>query len=200
MVSTKESILQTGRDLFNQHGTAKVSTNHIAETAGISPGNLYYHFKDKAHIIREIYKQMITEWEKAYDRVEDQNISFRTLQEFIEDNFELLWQYRFFYRETVALLNADRALSRRHTVISKGRFMRQKLLLQKTIQKDLLQFPEADIQLDDHFIGQSPGPQTQTACSTNRLVTSVHSHRLPLFSRRSGFFAYFIWIKSSLEE
>ncbi len=42
--STKQAILTTAIDLFNDKGTAAVSTNHIAEAMGISPGNLYYHF------------------------------------------------------------------------------------------------------------------------------------------------------------
>ena len=72
-MSTKKLILQTATTLFNQRGTAKVSTNHIAEEAGISPGNLYYHYKDKLHIIREIYEQMILDWETLYTQVEGES-------------------------------------------------------------------------------------------------------------------------------
>ena len=92
-MDTKLQILQTATNLFNQSGTAKISTNTIAEEAGISSGNLYYHYKDKAHIIREIYEQMISSWEKAYDRAESRSTSIETLKRFIEDNFELLWEY-----------------------------------------------------------------------------------------------------------
>jgi AcrR family transcriptional regulator len=89
-------ILETAKTLFNQHGTSKVSTNHIAQEAGISPGNLYYHFKDKNHIIRELYEQMINAWEAPYMEIESLDLTFAYLKRFIQADFKLLWDYRFF--------------------------------------------------------------------------------------------------------
>ncbi len=143
-MSNKESILIAATNLFNKHGTAKVSTNHIAKEAGISPGNLYYHYKDKSHIIREIYERMIKEWDPSYQRAESQEISLNVLKRFITDNFELLWRYRFFNREIAALLNADAALAERHFTVINARFAQQRLILQP-----LLHFPESGIQLNE---------------------------------------------------
>ncbi len=41
---TRGRILDAALRLFNQRGTAAVSTNHLAAAAGLSPGNLFYHF------------------------------------------------------------------------------------------------------------------------------------------------------------
>jgi AcrR family transcriptional regulator len=143
----KESILQAAIDLFNQAGTAKVTTNHIAKQAGISPGNLYYHFSDKEHIIREIYDQMILDWDQEYDRLETSSLHAPdALREFIHNNFKLLWKYRFFSRETVALINADPELKKRHKDISQKRFERQTKLLQKYIgEGETSSQPETDL-------------------------------------------------------
>ncbi|KAA3646734.1 MAG: TetR/AcrR family transcriptional regulator [Chloroflexi bacterium] len=144
-MSTKELILQGAISLFNRQGTAKVSTNHIAEKAGISPGNLYYHYEDKQHIIREIYEQMIKSWESPYERAENRSMSIETLKRFIEENFELLWEYRFFYREMVVLLNADPALFKRHKELITQRFERQQDLLQQLEKDGIIHFPEPDV-------------------------------------------------------
>jgi AcrR family transcriptional regulator len=146
-METKELILQTATNLFNQHGTAKISVNSIAHEAGISSGNLYYHYTDKAHIIREIYVQMIRSWEKPYSRAENRGLSIETFKRFIEENFELLWEYRFFYRETVALLNADSGLKELQTEIIKHRFERQLTILQQAEKAGIFHFPEPDVQL-----------------------------------------------------
>ena len=49
-MSTKDKIIHTSIELFNRHGERAITTNHIASHMGISPGNLYYHFKNKEDI------------------------------------------------------------------------------------------------------------------------------------------------------
>ena len=52
---TKETILRTSQALFNNEGEHAVSSVDIANVIGISPGNLYYHYKGKDPIIRELF-------------------------------------------------------------------------------------------------------------------------------------------------
>ena len=57
MNKTKEKILVVALDLFNRHGTRAITTNHIAEACDMSPGNLYYHFKNKEQIIFALFEK-----------------------------------------------------------------------------------------------------------------------------------------------
>ena len=71
-MSTREKILDTALTLFNNEGTSAVSTNHIAEAAGISPGNLYYHFRNKEEIIRGLFERLFAANDKAFNLPKDQ--------------------------------------------------------------------------------------------------------------------------------
>ena len=49
-MKTRERILATARELFNEQGEHNVAASDIAVELNISPGNLYYHFKGKEAI------------------------------------------------------------------------------------------------------------------------------------------------------
>ena len=54
----KEKILIKAVELFNEKGIPSTSPNQIAAALGISTGNLTYHFKTKAILIKEVYERM----------------------------------------------------------------------------------------------------------------------------------------------
>ncbi len=104
---TRDRILQAALRLFNESGTAAVSTNHVAAEAGLSPGNLYYHFADRQEIIRALHDRYATAQESVWD---SGPASLALLRSKLTESIQLAWQYRFFERELLALLRADSVL------------------------------------------------------------------------------------------
>lgn len=117
-MKTRDKIINTAIQLFNEQGTKAVSTNHISTAVGISPGNLYYHFRNKEDIIRAIFEQMDAYGLEKYliilnkyqpGTIEAMEQTFIMIQEYN-------WRYRFFKRELTALIMNDPLLKERfHT-------------------------------------------------------------------------------------
>jgi AcrR family transcriptional regulator len=105
--ATRERILAAARRLFNEQGTSAVSTNHVAAAAGLSPGNLYYHFADKQGIIRGLHAQYAAAHEERWQPSPDASENLRQLRRNLAASAELAWEYRFLEREILALLRAD---------------------------------------------------------------------------------------------
>jgi len=112
--STKDRIVDAALDLFNAQGTARTSTNHIAEAMGISPGNLYYYFSNKEEIIRAIYERAIAEYDDFLREVAALTPDPVTTLGWFDGIFEHQWKYRFLQREFSALIRQDDALCLRY--------------------------------------------------------------------------------------
>ena len=106
---TAERILEVTLELFNRFGEPNVSTTLISAEMGISPGNLYYHYPAKDELINSLfdrYEKSLNELLNASDNVRDVEDAWF----FMHTLFELIWQYRFLYRDLNHLLSRNRRL------------------------------------------------------------------------------------------
>ena len=106
---TAERILGTTLELFNRFGEPNVSTTLISAELNISPGNLYYHFPSKDELVNTLfdaYEGRLYELLAASDDVLDVEDTWF----FLHSLFELIWQYRFLYRDVGHLLSRNRRL------------------------------------------------------------------------------------------
>ncbi len=106
---TKERILEATLALFNRFGEPNVSTTVISAELNISPGNLYYHYPAKDELINALfdrYEESLTGLLAAGEGVRDVEDAWF----FMHTLFELIWDYRFLYRDLNDLLSKNRKL------------------------------------------------------------------------------------------
>lgn len=100
-------IIESSLQLFNEQGERNVSTNHIANHLGISPGNLYYHFGNKDEIVVQLFKRYSEELQTYLTQNElPDNIAKMTT--YMAGVYRVLWAYRFLFSDVNALLMRNR--------------------------------------------------------------------------------------------
>ncbi len=125
---TAQRILEVTLELFNRFGEPNVSTTLISAEMGISPGNLYYHYPAKDELINSLFdafERSLRELLRAANDI--RNVEDAWL--FLHMLFELIWQYRFLYRDLNDLLSKNRRLEThfQEVLIHKGQAV-QKML------------------------------------------------------------------------
>jgi len=107
---TQERIVETALRLFNDFGAPNVTTTAIADELNISPGNLYYHFRNKDEITNTIFRAFEREVDALLAAPARRAATVEDLWLFLHLLFEAIWRYRFLYRDLNDLLSGNRLL------------------------------------------------------------------------------------------
>ena len=120
---TRDRVLNAALDLFNERGSASVTTNHVAARAGISPGNLYYWFSDKNEIVRELYAQFVVEYERLWGAGQGDplRLSPDEVLARLGDGAALSRRYAFLARDLLGMLHGDPVLAAEYRAVRERR-------------------------------------------------------------------------------
>ena len=157
-MKTKQRILLTSRQLFNDNGEASVTALDISQTLDISPGNLYYHFRSKEDILSQLFDQL---YQDIVPRLEELEMALAGLENqpiVLEALFETMWEYRFVFLDT-------------HRIAQ--RYPRLKRRIQNLIARQYLAFARWIEQLESLGLVLPPTPENRELLIENLTQQSL---------------------------
>ena len=110
-IKTYDRIIQASLELFNEHGERAITTNHIAAHLGISPGNLYYHFRNKEEIIYQIFLQYRSFMQTRLSVPGNVQIEASDMLKYLDTAFHGMWKFRFMFYDLPGLLARNEKLA-----------------------------------------------------------------------------------------
>ncbi len=142
---TAERILETTLDLFNRFGEPNVSTTLISAELRISPGNLYYHYPAKDELINALFDR----YNASLDELLGASTGVGNVEDawfFMHTLFELIWQYRFLYRDLNDLLSKNRRLETHFQAVLKHKTRAMRTLLDGMQRAGALQIDSRELE------------------------------------------------------
>jgi AcrR family transcriptional regulator len=151
-MTTKQRILNTSLQLFNQQGIDMVTVRHIAKELGMSHGNLCYHFPNTDIIIEKLYEQLIEELNEVLANptlLQALNLKmFYDLTSFI---FEKLYKYKFLMQDFVSIMRRNPNLKQKHRDLVSSRRMLFQMGIEAAIQVELFKTDIIEGQYENYF-------------------------------------------------
>jgi AcrR family transcriptional regulator len=124
--------------MFNTQGEPNVTTNHIADELEISPGNLYYHFRNKDDIIEQLFARYEERMDNALAAPSGRLPELEDIWLQLHLVFECIWDYRFLYRDLVEILSRNRRMRMRFARILKRADERAHLVMRGLNQAGIM--------------------------------------------------------------
>jgi len=113
MGKTRQNIIQTAIQLFNERGIVNISIQNIADQLQISKGNLTYHYKTKQELMHSVYRYMIK-------TLEEMSVGNQLMQPgkgelaVVRGYLEYIVKFRFFYQDALECIRAYPELAKSH--------------------------------------------------------------------------------------
>ena len=101
---TRNKILVASLLLFNDIGEPNTTTNEIADTVDISPGNLYYHFRKKSDLVEALLLEFQADARRVLQPPDSDAGSLDDFWVFLHHVLELTASYRFLLRDMETLV------------------------------------------------------------------------------------------------
>lgn len=150
-MKTRERILVTSLALFNSYGEPNVTTLQIADEMDISPGNLYYHFKNKPEILNELYDRFDKQMSELLE-VPEINISIEDQWLFLHLIFETIAQYRFIYQDLVNVLSRHDKIANRFRRLMDKKHKATLAICRSLASQDIMKASDEEITAVCHSI------------------------------------------------
>ncbi|WP_369958548.1 TetR/AcrR family transcriptional regulator [Pseudomonas benzenivorans] len=143
---TRERIVQASLALFNAQGERNVTTNHIAAHLGISPGNLYYHFRNKQAIVAELFGQYEAHVDAFLRLPEGRALTIADKTLYLKALLAAMWQFRFLHRDLEHLLDSDAELAARYRLFARRCLEAAQTIYQGFVEAGILRMNAAQIE------------------------------------------------------
>lgn len=145
----KEKIKKASLKLFNENDTLTVTTNHIAKEAMLSTGNLYYHYKNKEEIIKDIYLDMSSEFESfnSFELILSSENPLKVLSLMYDKYGELFWKYKFLVRDISTLMAIYPDLKNTFLQRQEKRLLQIQSVLKYLVDLEIIDIPKDEIPL-----------------------------------------------------
>jgi len=150
---TRERVLAVSLALFNEHGESHVTTGMIADELNISPGNLYYHFRNKDQIVEELFDRFEARIALEPDARLDGPGAIEDLWLYLHLMFEGIWGFRFLYRNLDDITGRNRRLREHFNRIVEAKLEAVRRLCAGLVNAGLMQArPEEIAALADNVL------------------------------------------------
>lgn len=110
-MSNRQRIIDATVELMNERGSA-VGTTQLVEHLSISPGNLYYHFRNREEILAEVLSRLQHDLDQVLILEANETPTAHRLAEVLIGGARVLWQYRFFFSSSVELVSNEKSLTK----------------------------------------------------------------------------------------
>ena len=142
---TRQRILDASLTMFNAQGEPNVTTNHIADELEISPGNLYYHFRNKDDIIEQLFAVYEQRMDAALAAPDGRLPGLEDVWLQLHLVFECIWDYRFLYRDLVDILSRNRRLRMRFARILRRADEQAHAVMRGLVQAEVMRASASEV-------------------------------------------------------
>ncbi|WP_248724175.1 TetR/AcrR family transcriptional regulator [Seonamhaeicola sp. ML3] len=120
-MKTRDVILETALELFNNEGLSEVTLRTIASKMGISQGNLNYHFKKRHEILEALYFKLVQNIDEVILKSNNHKHLLEGFMTISKSMMFCFYEHRFFFLDFASILRQNEKIKTHYITLLKVR-------------------------------------------------------------------------------